>query len=303
MNRFVLNSTVAAIAMLTAANAFATDYNSGVVTKSPSDGFTDVEYGSGWYLRGDISFNVEGRSSGGAERLSSVSPNAGVITDYDDVVGIRVGAGYYVSPNFRIEATAENLFSSEFNGIFQQGFSGSRVDAAGGVDFFNSDGVITASTDPRFIGTSTTPINGTEQVDAEYHATNFMLNGYYDLNSIGGFTPYVGAGAGVGRISTHETRTYNCIPGAAIETCTFPAGTAGTATEAVRTRDEAHWAFAYQLSVGAAVEIDRNTKLDFGYSYSNIGGGDNLSYSDGTPISDDGFAIHQVRAGIRYDLW
>jgi len=42
MKRFVLNSTVAAIALLTASSAFASDYNSGVVTKTPSQGYTDV---------------------------------------------------------------------------------------------------------------------------------------------------------------------------------------------------------------------------------------------------------------------
>jgi len=61
MKRFVLNSTVAAIALLTASSAFASDYNSGVVTKTPSQGYTDVEFGSGWYLRGDITFNIRGK--------------------------------------------------------------------------------------------------------------------------------------------------------------------------------------------------------------------------------------------------
>jgi opacity protein-like surface antigen len=303
MKRFVLNSTVAAIALLTSGGAFAADYNSGVVSKSPGGGFTDVEFGSGWYLRGDISFNLEGKSSGGAQTIDALAPSAELITDYDDVLGFRVGAGYYVSPHFRIEATAETLLDSQFEGVFNRGFSGSREDAVGGLDYFDSNGQVTASTDPTFVGSYVTPINGTEQVDAEYHATNFMLNGYYDLNSFGNFTPYVGAGIGVSRISTSEVRTYNCIPGASVETCVFPAGAAGEATSAVRTRDDAYYAFAYSLSVGAAVSISENTKLDFGYSYSSIDGGDDLSYSDGSAISEDGFAIHQVRAGIRYDIW
>ena len=303
MKRFVLNSTVAAIALLTASSAYANDYNSGVVTKSPSEGYTDVEFGSGWYLRGDITYNVNGRSSASVTNVPVFSGSNTVQTDYDDAVGVRVGAGYYVSPNVRLEASVESLFNSEFGGTFQRTYGGSREDAFGGIDFFNSTGQITASTDPAFIGTFTAPINGTETVDASYTANNFILNAYYDLNSVGAITPYVGAGAGFSRIATNETRTFNCVPGAAEETCAFPPGGAGEATTTTRTRDDEYWAFAYQLSLGAAMAIDERTKLDISYSYTNIDDGDEISYSDGTAVSDEGFELHQVRAGIRYDIW
>jgi len=303
MKRFALNSTVAAIALLSASSAFANDYNSGVVTKTPSDGYTDVEFGSGWYLRGDITYNVNGRSSASVTTVPAISGGNFVQTDYDDAVGARVGAGYYVSPNFRLEASVETLFNSEFDGVFQRSYGGSRVDAAGGIDFFDSNGQITGSTSPAFIGTFTTPINGTETVDASYTANNFILNAYYDLNSVGTITPYVGAGAGFSRIATEETRTFNCIPGAAVETCAFPPGGAGEATTTTRSRDDEYWAFAYQLSVGAAIAIDERMKLDIGYSYTNVDDGDEISYSDGTAVSDEGFELHQVRAGIRYDIW
>lgn len=348
MKLFVLNSTVAAIALLSASSAFANDYNSGVVTKTPSDVFTDVEFGSGWYLRGDITYNIRGRSAATAATLETPSGSFEVDADYDDSVGVRIGAGYYVSPNFRLEANVEGIFNSSFNGIRTRGFSGSRqvnisvetlgaqpgtpgtpaiVDPATGVTiipaipaippqppvfqdfpdtvFFDSNGNVTASNTGVFqaqVGNTAAPINGTEEIDAEYSATSFIVSGYYDLPTTGNFTPYVGAGVGVGRINYNESRTFTCVADAS-ETCGFPAGAQGEETTQTLVRNEEFWALAYQLSVGAAYRIDDNVSLDIGYSYTDYEGGDDLSYDDGTAIDDDGFAIHQVRAGIRYDIW
>lgn len=282
MKRFVLNSTVAAIALLTASSAFAGDYNSGVVSKSPSEGYTDVEYGSGWYLRGDITYNIDGRSSSGINPIAGVS--AGIQTDYDDAVGARVGFGYKTSPNTRIEINAESIFSSEING------TGGRIFSA--TDF----------ADPLAPVSTTT--SGTGEIDAEYSISDLIITGYYDLPTIGAFTPYVGAGAGIARISYEETETLNCIPSSSTIACTgFPPGGPGVTTTSTRTQSEQFWTYAYQLTAGTAIAVDDQTSIDLSYSYTQIGDGDTLSYADGTGIDDDGVQLHQIRAGIRYDIW
>ena len=316
MKRFVLNSTVAAIALLTASSAFADDYNSGVVTKTPSETYTDVEFGSGWYLRGDITYNIDGRSNNTFRSVSDLNRN--VQADYDDAVGARVGFGYHVSPNIRLELSAEAILDSEFGSFNSADFAGQRdIDVvtspgdptatppilpttAPDTVFFNSNGDVTATAAGLFTGTSTSPISGTEDFEASYSTSSLILNGYYDLASVGKFRPYVGIGAGIGRVNYNQTRTLVCTP-AAGETCA--GGSTGTPTEVTLTLDDEYWTYAYQFSVGTAIEVDERTSIDIGYSYTGFGSGDDLNYADGTGIDADGVKIHQVRAGIRYDIW
>lgn len=337
MKRLVSFTTMTAISLLLASQAFATDYNSGVVTKAPSPEYTNVEFGSGWYLRGDISYNVRGESE---STLTSIDSTAGSFLtqgDYDDTVGVRVGFGYYLSPNIRLELNAEQILDSNFDGIRAQNFGGSRdvtvvgvqtgitpavpplIDALTGailapgspatpiledvddvVVFDNTGDVI--GTNGFFNGTSIAPINGTEEIEASYNARSFIASAYYDLPALGKFKPYLGAGVGYGRLSYNETRTLTCTPSNA-ESCGFPAGTQGEEVVIELTRNEEFWAPAYQLSAGAGIQIDDHWTADIGYSFTDYAGGEDLSYDDGTAIDEDGFQVHQVRVGLRYDLW
>lgn len=321
MKRLVLNSTVAVFALLTAGNALANDYNSGIVTKSPGSEFTQVEFGSGWYLRGDISYNIRGESETSQTLLTTPSGETfGVEADYDDSIGARIGAGYYVSPNIRIEATAESIFNSTFSGLSSRGFAGSRVvevqeanpaDPANPIItpdtvFFDDSGNVTGSTAgayQRVVGNRANPISGSEELQAEYSAFSLMLNGYIDLPSVGAVTPYVGGGIGYGRISYNQTRTLRCVPSGAEEACAFPPGAAGAETEQELTRNEEYWAPGYSLTAGASYRMNDRTSLDVNYSFTDFAGGDDIVYEDGTAIADEGFQLHQVRAGIRYDIW
>ena len=304
MKRTILKGTVAFLALMTASGALANDYNSGVVTKAPSEGFTDVEFGSNWYIRGDIAYNIDGREDRGISQLTLPDGSTtNIQADYDDAIAVRVGFGNYVAPNIRLEATVEGLFNSEFAGTGAQTFGGSRTSGTPAVTVdFNSVGLVTSSSDPLLVGTFTAPISGTSTTEADYASTNLLLSGYLDLPSIGAITPYVGAGVGVARVSFSQTTTFTCSA-AATETCAFPAGAQGdTATISLR-QDEDFWGLAYQLSVGAAIALDERLLLDLGYSYTDIDSGDTINYSDGTAIDPNGFAVHQVRAGLRYNIF
>ncbi len=282
MKRFVLNSTVAAVALFSATSAFAGDYNSGVVSKTPSESYTEVEFGSGWYLRGDITYNINGRSSSGINAIEGVSP--GIQVYYGDAVGARVGFGYNASANTRIEVNAEGIFSSDIRGLGGRTFNA--------VDF----------ADPLAPVDTTT--SGTGEIEADYSVSDLIVTGYYDLPTMGNFTPYIGAGAGIARVGYRETETLTCSPSAATIACTsFPPGAAGAETTATRTLSEEYWTYAYQLTAGTAIAVDDRTSIDLSYSFTQIGDGDDLNYSDGTAIDVDGIRLHQLRAGIRYDIW
>ena len=85
MKRIVTLATASAVCALLATSVTqADDYSSGIVTKAPAETYTDVEFGSGWYLRGDISYNFDGRNQN--ERVTLPAASATLDADYDDAV-------------------------------------------------------------------------------------------------------------------------------------------------------------------------------------------------------------------------
>ncbi|MEM7068217.1 MAG: outer membrane beta-barrel protein [Pseudomonadota bacterium] len=288
MNRSQLISTAALFAVVSASPALSGDYNSGIVTKSPSEEYTDVEFGSGWYLRGDITFNLHGEHDTTSQFVTALGTT--VQADYDDVAGVRVGVGYIVNPALRVEVTAGHMLESSFDGD----------------NIVNLPGLVEI-VDP-VLGNVQTPTNniyGIENVTASYDATNLMFNAYFDLPTYGRFTPYLGAGAGISRIEYNERRTLTCIPDTT-QTCGPPAaGAQATRVENVEVlnTEETSYNFAYQLAVGTAYELSENLDLDIGYSYFSTNDGPEINYSDGRAIETDAFSVHRVNVGLRYEIW
>jgi len=268
MKRLISLTTMTAISMLMASQAFATDYNSGVVTKAPSPEYTDVEFGSGWYLRGDISYNVRGRSSTTFTTINTNS-DAGILQaqgDYDDSVGVRVGFGNYISPNLRLEGNVEQIFDSNFdsNTAFSQ--------------------------------------TVTQRTNLTYNARSFFINGYFDLPSVAQFNPYIGGGVGLARLSYNYTQTFSCNQ-AAQAPCITPAASLAPGESSTIVRNSEVWEEGFQVGGGIGWQIDDHWTADLGYTYTSFGDGDPIEYDDGSAIDEDGFELHQVRLGLRYDIW
>lgn len=299
MKRIVACSIIAFAAMLSG-QVLAADYGNPVFNPEVSREFTPVEFGSGWYLRGDIAWNKHGRSETGAGNIAGIGGDYLAYT-YNDALSLRGGFGFQVTPNIRLEATAEHLMSSEFSNTVAASFAGSRdvtwVDGGGNTIndkiYFDRHGNIIGSDSGSYPGANTVAISGTEAVDASYSGQAFMINGYFDLPTMGRFTPYVGAGGGLGRIHYTESRTPSC-EAAAGETCM---GVVATNYE------KTYWSPAWAVHAGTAVQLSQNLALDVGYTYLNIGSGPEINYADGTAIDPSGISIHQVRAGLRYQLW
>ncbi len=90
-----------------------------------------------------------------------------------------------------------------------------------------------------------------------------FFNGYVDIGTWYGVTPYVGAGIGA---------AYN------------------------HTDPGAQWNFAYALMAGAAYHLSPNLSVDFGYRFADLGKGISLSNA---PIE---VYSHEFRVGFRYKL-
>lgn len=268
----------------------------------PVDGnhSTPVEFGSGWYLRGDIGYNVGGRQGRGTEFITSLGES--LQYNYDDAMNLRIGFGYQLNSALRFEVDLETTMESEFANVFTIGYSGGAAftNALGDADtvFFDEFGtVVGTASGVAFTGGIGAPILGEQTFTSNYSSQNLIFHGYYDLPQMGRFKPYVGAGAGMARVTYSETRENS--------DCEAPTGyvCGGSVSSHETNFTDTVWKPAYSLSVGTAYAIDDKLSLDVGYSFLSVNGGEKLSYDDGTAVDFDGFTTHQVRAGLRYQIW
>ena len=241
-----------------------------------------VEIGSGWYLRGDLGYSVQTRGAATSYSVFSAGPpstytdTAFNSSNLDSDWSGSVGVGYNITDYLRGDLTFD----------FTKGtFSGTTSSTAACAGLATGQ---CASADTQ----------GFDQY-------GFMANGYVDLGTFVGFTPYVGAGAGVTRVAW---KLYNNDV-----SCVSVAGNVCGATPATdRTRIGADsWRFTYALMAGVAYDVSRNLKLDMGYKYSKISSGNQARFdttsiatgATGYQVLDKGFAKHEVRVGLRYSLW
>ncbi|MFK7902480.1 MAG: outer membrane protein [Nitratireductor sp.] len=229
---------------------------------------TLVEFGSGWYLRGDVGLSKN--SVDGVKYRQSSSAFTGDFEQYDLQEGFTLGAGigYQLTNNIRIDATYKHHSSMDFTGSSAQG-------------------VVCAST----VGTCD------YSDDASLSIDTYMVNGYLDLGNYGGFTPYVGAGAGIAAVNWADmTNAEECATGP----CTLaPSSNHGGREEK---------SFAYSLHTGFAFDIAKQTKMDIGYSFTHIDGGSMFDFESTNAMSGEqgvhgDLKIHNISAGIRYSVW
>ncbi|HXV73200.1 MAG TPA: P44/Msp2 family outer membrane protein, partial [Sphingomonadales bacterium] len=137
---------------------------------------------------------------------------------------------------------------------------------------------------------------------ANFSALGLMANGYVDLATLAGFTPYLGAGIGATHVDWKTVReTAACISGGGA--CSGAAGEAS-----YEGRDS--WRFTYALMAGVSYDVTDRLKLDLGYRYSHVAGGDMFGFgaealagATGAKGHDDGLSRHEIRAGLRFALW
>lgn len=249
---------------------------------------------SGWYLRGDIGYNFKSKSSGHYDfwNPGDTSPlpyddlwvrGVDNTEHYDDITwkgnaNFGVGVGYRVNDYFRTDLTLD---------YFRTGVSGSSkcaylVEIGYGLD----------------------PTNNNCRYDDSSHASVWtaMANAYVDIGTYGRITPYIGAGLGFAHVKYDDmNNTISC-----------GGGLCGSETEIYHGTHpgESSWRFASSLMAGASVDITHQLKFDAGYKYTRIAGGKAFGYDEqdsangasGVQGHDNGFNVHTVRAGLRYEF-
>lgn len=246
MMRLSLKSCLLAAAFpLAPCAAFAADYEPPLVVEQTPE-YVPVEVGSGWYLRGDIGYDVN-KPYGDAD-----FGVAGVDDEQDRFpISGSIGFGYHFTDYLRADLNVGYL-------------PGNRITAS------YDDGIAT-----------------TASADIRNKAWYAMANAYVDLGTYAGITPYVGAGIGIYRSDYDLDATYADALGA-------------TAFG----DSDIQYSLAYTLNAGLAYRVTPNLAIDLGYQFL---AAPNAEYAKVDSVSSyslgKGLKYHQVRLGLRYDLW
>lgn len=223
-----------------------------------------VNLGSGWYLRGDVGVGIN-RLSDLRNTFTEDVPDfsqEGYSLKESAILG--VGAGYQINNWFRADVTGEYRTPAHYAAY--ENYSGSP-NCPTGSGYRCVDG---------YKGSVSSAV--------------FLINGYVQLGTWYGVTPYVGAGAGV---------AINMFDGLTDYGITNP-GAYGHASD----HTSSH--FAYALMAGISYDLTPNLKLDVGYRYLDMGRFSSnpieCTVNGGCPHEIQSYKLtsHDVRVGLRY---
>jgi opacity protein-like surface antigen len=219
-----------------------------------------VEEFSAWYLRGDIGFSQQSvRDLTNVQDVNNSVTNVGLGFDSAGIFG--VGVGYYFNDWARFDVTGEYRAKANFHG--------SQIITSGGNTY-------------------------TDEYSGSKSELLFLLNGYIDLGTWNGFTPFVGAGVGFSRNTIHSFQ----------DVCTVCTGGSVAFGDAA-----SKWNFAWALHAGVSYKISKNFALEFAYRYVDLGdaeSGDLYTYSGinaiVNPMEFHHLTSHDFRLGLRFNL-
>jgi opacity protein-like surface antigen len=223
--------------------------------------------GGGWYLRGDIGFSNQEVDSLDNALYDTTINLSSVQKDFDSAPFGGIGIGYKFNEWLRFDVTGEYRAKAHF-----QGLDTFQFDSGGGV-IIDANDVYTAS-------------------KSEWTG---LLNGYIDLGTWSGITPFVGGSIGFTRntISNFTDSGQSTIP----------------STSLAFGRDHSEWNFAWALQAGIGYEVAPGLTLEFAYRYLDLGdaeSGDLATY-DGTNAIDNPMIFNDLTSqdfkfGVRWML-
>ena len=196
-----------------------------------------VQFATNWYVRGDLAY--------APETFPNIAPfTFGSSPSVLNTFSAGVGGGYKVNNWFRTDLILDYR---------------SRVHTAG----LGAPGpcVIATLTDTCFF-------------DTTIQRWDLLANGYLDLGTWDGFTPYLGAGAGTDWARIWQSNGFS-------------------------TASNTHYRFAWAAMAGVAIAMTDHTQLDVGYRFLDLGTITGLASATGTSVTQR-VRANEVRAGVRY---
>ena len=252
-----------------------------------------LEFGTGWYLRGDISW--------AREKTPVIFPDGslGQSTKVQNGYTFGLGGGYKFNSWFRADMTYDYL--KEVN-VDARSANFTCYDAINPINDINGNVVA--------LHAQENSCYSRQQGRLTRHV--LLANGYFDLGSWSGVTPYVGAGVGTsyGRVSANynwyyaaNDNVYNAnlfypnpspIPEVWLDAngnvIPRPVNNFGVQNrESILNRRNFNLAWA--LMAGLAYDVSPNAKIDMGYRFLNLG-----KFGAGSKSA----RVSEYRIGFRY---
>jgi opacity protein-like surface antigen len=233
---------------------------------APQPVYTNGGDFSGWYLRGDVGVGMSASTkheSTFTHGHPAIPGFAAVATSTESAAFVGFGAGYKFNNWFRADVTGEYRATSAYNAL--NTYTGV---APGCVDCY-------------------------AQYRANFGGGVLLLNGYIDLGTWAGVTPFVGVGVGGAYNVVSDISQHNVTTGTG-----FGFG-----------KGESKFGFAWALMAGLAYNVNQNLTLEMGYRYldrgtagtgpidcANAGGGCGFEQQTFKATS------HDLRVGMRWLL-
>jgi len=264
-----------------------------------------VEFGTGWYIRGSV--------DGAWQTQPSLDPDfTSVPSAHSLDWAAEIGGGYQFNQWFRVDATYTYYGEQQASG------NGAQVNCPASLNPLYAN----PPTDTILLGVTPDPSQCTPKESASVQKNLFLANGYVDLGTWAGVTPYVGAGAGAAYIYANQTVNFtnnsNGSPYSA--TLTLPANYPVPLTyynpitgapfnpqphyntgpqDWDYSKSAQKWSFAFALMAGFSYDLTSNLKLDIGYRYVNFGSFSGISSLSGALFSNQ-VTTQEIRLGLRY---
>jgi opacity protein-like surface antigen len=150
--------------------------------------------------------------------------------------------------------------------------------------WFRAD-VVYDRSGPTRVSAFTSVTTGQPQFTAKIHSETVLVNGYIDFGTWGGFTPYIGGGAGVARL-----KSVNYVDSTDSPSTT---GVMGQGTQQN---------FAWAAMAGVAYQVAPSWMVDLGFRHLDLG---DVVSSDGAGTRTNAMVfrnqtVNEARIGVRY---
>lgn len=250
-SRIVL--ALAGLGLLPLAPAIAADYDPPIYADQAPD-YVPVEVGSGWYLRGDVSYLAQKSFKNDDFAFTPAS-----FDEKEDPIFASIGFGYHFNDYLRADLNLGYL-------------PGNKI----GIGYDDSGSTIAYTQ---------------ASADLKNYAYSLMLNGYVDLGTYVGITPYLGGGVGIVQSTRKLSASYFTNNGDPTD-------------DFVETDDKTKYSLAYTLNAGLAYQVSKNVSVDLGYQYFSAPDAEYVTAASLTSFPvHKGISNHQIKLGLRYDLW
>jgi opacity protein-like surface antigen len=253
----------------------------------------NVGFASGWYVRGDLAYAAETfpqvSSAGTGDPTVramypafTFDPSSQVLNTYSAGAGL----GYKVNNWFRTDLILD--YRSNVHGD-STGPSITKPYCITGL----GANPATPPVPPIIV---TAYGDCTPNFNTDIHRWDLLANGYVDLGTWDGFTPYLGAGAGVAWARIKQSVTYTLD-----NTMPYQVTTDGFFFDYDSSVSNVKYQFAWALMAGVAIAMADHVQLDVGYRFLDLGNISGISTATGTPLSQR-VLVNELRAGIRYTI-